>query len=156
MNLTFILERLDGVRRSGDGFMALCPAHEDSAPSLRITDGGDRVLLCCYAGCRTTDVLTACGLDWVDAFECLQRPPTQRQERLTSRDLKGYAHTLQNELTLMRAEKLGTDLTDERKRIALEQAKVKLTRFAQRYGVGVLAAVVKLHQQIYWSESNEH
>lgn len=63
---------------------------------------------------------------------------------------------MQNELTLMRAETFGTDLTDERKRIALEQAKVRLTRFAERYGIGVLAAVVKLHQEIYWSERNEH
>jgi hypothetical protein len=39
-------------RRSGRGWMARCPAHNDRQPSLSIADGADgRLLLYCFAGC---------------------------------------------------------------------------------------------------------
>jgi hypothetical protein len=64
-----LLERLEGVRRSGDGWSAKCPAHEDRAPSLSIGEGDDgRVLVTCHAGCDTTKVLSELGLDASDLF----------------------------------------------------------------------------------------
>lgn len=49
------------------GYMALCPAHEDRTPSLSISDGdGGHVLLHCFAGCNTADVLAAKGLTMAD------------------------------------------------------------------------------------------
>ena len=56
-----VLSRLDGVKRSGRGWMARCPAHPDGTPSLSIGYGEDRVLLYCHAQCRFTDILTAIG-----------------------------------------------------------------------------------------------
>jgi hypothetical protein len=50
---------LDKPRRSGDGWQACCPAHEDRNPSLSITDEGDKVLVHCHAGCDQRDVLEA-------------------------------------------------------------------------------------------------
>ena len=39
-------------RRSGAGYSARCPAHDDSNPSLSITEGDDgRALINCQAGC---------------------------------------------------------------------------------------------------------
>ena len=48
------LDRLEGVRKSGTGFKARCPAHDDKNPSLSITEGaGGKVLVRCHAasGC---------------------------------------------------------------------------------------------------------
>lgn len=65
-----LIERLDGVRARGDGkWMACCPAHPDKSPSLSIreTDIGT-VLLHCFAGCATDDVLGAVGLEFSDLY----------------------------------------------------------------------------------------
>lgn len=65
-----LLERLDGVRRTGPGrWIARCPAHEDRSPSLSIREGDDgRVLLYDFAGCGACDVVAAVGLDLSDLF----------------------------------------------------------------------------------------
>lgn len=55
------------ARRSGAGWIARCPAHDDRQPSLSIRAGRDgRVLICCFAGCATDSVLAAAGLGWRD------------------------------------------------------------------------------------------
>jgi len=47
-------------RRSGAGYMACCPAHDDRTPSLAIRDGDDgRVLIHCHAGCSQERVIAA-------------------------------------------------------------------------------------------------
>ncbi len=52
------------VRRSGVGWSAKCPAHDDRNPSLSIATGDDgRCLVNCHAGCETKDVVSALGLD---------------------------------------------------------------------------------------------
>jgi len=65
-----ILERLDGVRKTGgDKYVALCPAHADKSPSLSIREMSDgRVLIHCFAGCETGDVLAAVGLTFRDVM----------------------------------------------------------------------------------------
>src|SRR5947209_8384112 len=58
-----------GGRRSGSGWMARCPAHDDRQASLSISEGTDgRVLLYCHAGCSLTDVLAAVRLEPRDLF----------------------------------------------------------------------------------------
>ncbi len=44
-------------------YMCLCPAHEDRTPSLsvRATDDG-KILLHCFAGCRTSEIVRTLGL----------------------------------------------------------------------------------------------
>ncbi|MEQ9454361.1 MAG: hypothetical protein RLN76_07190 [Phycisphaeraceae bacterium] len=60
-----LLQRLEGVRASSGGYMTLCPAHADQKPSLSIRRGGSgRILVHCFAGCDTRDVLRAIGLDF--------------------------------------------------------------------------------------------
>lgn len=71
MDLSDFLTRakLQGVRKSASGYLACCPAHEDRAPSLSIGEGDDgRILLHCWAGCTTADILAALGLQWSDLF----------------------------------------------------------------------------------------
>lgn len=61
--------RLKDVRKQGRSYLARCPAHEDRHPSLSIAEGRDgRILLHCWAGCATKDVLVALGLTWRDLY----------------------------------------------------------------------------------------
>lgn len=56
-DLEHVLSRLSGVRRSGNGWVACCPSHEDRTPSLSIRQGSNgRVLFKCFAGCRFEDI----------------------------------------------------------------------------------------------------
>lgn len=69
MSIDTLLERLEKVRSNGaDRWMACCPAHDDKSPSLsvRATDG--KILVYCFAGCPSDDVLAAVDLKWGDLF----------------------------------------------------------------------------------------
>lgn len=69
MTIDEFLERLDGVRAAGNGYVAVCPAHEDREQSLGIAEGDDgRILLNCYAGCETKHVVEAMGLPYPGAL----------------------------------------------------------------------------------------
>lgn len=64
-----ILSKLGRVRKSGKGWSARCPAHEDKEPSLSVSVGEDgRVLLHCHAGCTVDSILAALGLSASDLF----------------------------------------------------------------------------------------
>lgn len=62
-----LLDRLDGVSQTGpDQWLARCPAHHDRSPSLSIREGDKMVLVHCFAGCETADILGVLGLTWAD------------------------------------------------------------------------------------------
>ena len=63
-----LLGRLQSVRRESDGgYVAKCPAHDDSRPSLRVAKGDDgRCLVHCRAGCDAKSVMAAMGLEMRD------------------------------------------------------------------------------------------
>ncbi|MEU5361112.1 phage/plasmid primase, P4 family [Streptomyces albidoflavus] len=65
-----ILARFQDVDEQPDGgYLALCPAHGDSRPSLRIWFGEDgKVRMTCRAGCKTADVIDAVKLPWSAMF----------------------------------------------------------------------------------------
>jgi hypothetical protein len=57
------------AKRSGEGWKAKCPAHDDKKPSLSISEGDDgRALIKCHAGCQTNDILAAISLKLRDLF----------------------------------------------------------------------------------------
>ena len=66
--LPAILERLQGVRQSGDGWTAICPAHEDRRPSLSINVRQGNILLHCHAGCAAEAICAAAGIEMRDLF----------------------------------------------------------------------------------------
>ena len=75
-----------GGRKSGGGWMARCPAHDDREPSLSIRKGDDgKVLVRCHAGCdqeRVIAVLRSRGL-WggeVD-FKIARIAPDKKNDR---------------------------------------------------------------------------
>ncbi len=68
MTATEFAERVRG-QKSGSGWMARCPAHDDREPSLSIRSGNHgRVLLHCHAGCSPEQVVKAAGLRMSDLF----------------------------------------------------------------------------------------
>ena len=73
-----ILAQLSKVRQRQPGqWSACCPAHADKGPSLSVRENPDgSVLLHCFAGCPTSDVVAALGLDLADLF-----PPRQLSGR---------------------------------------------------------------------------
>lgn len=100
MSAATLLDRLDRVRETGRGrWLARCPAHRDRAPSLSIRELDDgRVLVHCFAGCSSNDVLDALGLEWDSLF------PERLNDRLP-RERKPYSvrdlvAALRYELTL--------------------------------------------------------
>ena len=58
MNFHETAKALNG-KRSGESYLAQCPAHEDRNPSLSISYNGEKVLFHCHAGCTQDDVISA-------------------------------------------------------------------------------------------------
>lgn len=83
MEFVTLLARFKGVEEHADGgYSALCPAHNDSDPSLRIWRGDDlKVRLTCRAGCRTGDVIEAVTLEWTDLFQVTGEGATVPKEK---------------------------------------------------------------------------
>ncbi len=64
--------RLTQVTRSGDGYRACCPAHDDRNPSLDFKDGDTKLVVTCRSrGCAFEDIVRA----WRDLPERQDRGP---------------------------------------------------------------------------------
>ena len=94
MGINKLIDRLDGVKKTPNGYRANCPAHTDKKSHLSIAQASDgRVLLKCHRGCGCTaqDVVQAVGLEMKDLF-----PPNPSNGRST-RQLVGKG-SLKNNL----------------------------------------------------------
>ena len=97
--ITVMLGRLEKViDRGGGQYSALCPAHEDKSPSLSIRETEDRLLLHCFAGCDSNEIVAAVGLSLADLFNTpLTKDyvkPLPRQQRW---DWRALLQTVANE-----------------------------------------------------------
>jgi hypothetical protein len=65
-----LLPQLEGVSQTGENqWSACCPAHNDSRPSLSISETNDfKLLVYCHAGCEVEDVLAAVGMQVYHLF----------------------------------------------------------------------------------------
>lgn len=63
-----LLARLDGVRKSGNGWLARCPAHDDRNPSLSVREGDRGVLLRCWTGCGVEEIVHYLGIELGELF----------------------------------------------------------------------------------------
>lgn len=136
-----LLSRLDRVRKSGAGWTARCPAHEDRAASLSVGVGNDgRILAHCFAGCAIGDVLGAIGLTINDLFprRLKDASPEARKElqalALKSR-LQACANVLDHEsgVVLIAASDAhqGRMLTDaDHARLALAAERIRAAKVA--------------------------
>jgi putative DNA primase/helicase len=83
VKFTDVLARFTDVAEQADGgYLALCPAHADSRPSLRIWRGDDnKVRINCRAGCTPDSVRIAARLNWTDLFDADGDGATVPRER---------------------------------------------------------------------------
>lgn len=68
MSIDNLLNRLEKVRRTGERkWIACCPAHDDKSPSLgvKLIDD-DKILIKCWAGCSSSEIVGAIGLNLSD------------------------------------------------------------------------------------------
>ncbi|MQM37687.1 hypothetical protein KBTX_01689 [wastewater metagenome] len=86
-----LLPRLERVRELGPGrWIARCPAHDDRSPSLSVRETDDATILVhCWAGCPSADVVAALGLELSDLFPPRRddRAPLRPRERWVPRDV---------------------------------------------------------------------
>ena len=69
MHLNDIVSRFQSPKPNGNNsFMVRCPCHNDSTQSLSISEKNGKILLNCFAGCRTEDILHSAGLEMKDLF----------------------------------------------------------------------------------------
>lgn len=73
-----IVDKLERAKKTGSGWIARCPAHQDREPSLSISTGEDgRTLLNCHAGCTTDAICAALGIHVRDLFPPKDAPPIE-------------------------------------------------------------------------------
>jgi CHC2 zinc finger len=64
-----LLAKLQRVRKSGAGFVASCPVHQDRHPSLSIREVEGKILLHCFSHeCSVGDICGAIGVEVRDLF----------------------------------------------------------------------------------------
>ena len=69
-DVEILLSRLNSVKSRGAGkWVAKCPSHDDSDPSLAIRVVDDKMLVHCFAGCSPIQICNAVGLDVADLFD---------------------------------------------------------------------------------------
>ncbi len=83
-----ILTYFDGVKKNGQGFNALCPAHDDHNPSLSISQAGDKILLTCHTGCDAESIMQQIGLELADLFNDSEMPPLENKPEVKPIDSK--------------------------------------------------------------------
>lgn len=97
MDVEHILSKLEGVKKTGNFWMARCPYHKDKTPSLSVRPVPGRVLLHCFAGCDVLDILEAMDLTWDSLFEDELnkiRPTLRVQDRRWLADKHSYDFAL--------------------------------------------------------------
>lgn len=68
MTFERILSHFQVMKRGTGKAQCICPAHVDTEASLTLTDGNDRALIRCHAGCSVEKVVDAAGLKMSDLF----------------------------------------------------------------------------------------
>ena len=70
MEINEILSKFERVYKSGsDQWQCLCPVHDDKSPSVGIKYTKDgRILIHCFSGCPTNEILDAVGISFDDLF----------------------------------------------------------------------------------------
>jgi len=124
-----LLNRLEKVRRTGEGrYMACCPAHDDRTPSLSIKECDDgRLLVHCFAGCPTDDVMAAVGLTMADLFASSFRRHSCKPglSEVKRRELREVADIERLVLACMRSDAARGEPIDPHRAV---QAKERLAR----------------------------
>lgn len=68
MSLDILLSRLTKVKGRAGNFVACCPAHDDSSPSLAVKEQDGKIILHCFAGCSVQSIVESVGMEMTDLF----------------------------------------------------------------------------------------
>ncbi|OPY58709.1 MAG: hypothetical protein A4E55_00764 [Pelotomaculum sp. PtaU1.Bin035] len=80
-----ILQKLSGVKKCQDGFIAQCPAHDDQRQSLSINQTNDgKILMKCHAGCAIQDIVSSLGLKMKDLFPPREEKPSKLKRQIVA------------------------------------------------------------------------
>jgi len=110
--MSLILSKLEKVKRSGKGYTARCPGHDDNHASLSVREVEDgKVLLKCHATCTLEAILKALGLEKRDLFV---NQPDQPQTSNSSKYIAIY------------------DYHDEQGKLLFQVCRTKDKQFPQR------------------------
>lgn len=92
-----LLQRLDGVMKSGNGWRARCPSCGGSSRKVAIAEREGKVLLHCFGGCQSIDVLNAVGLSWADVMPPRHWPESPEERRRARQAIRetGWASALE-------------------------------------------------------------
>ncbi len=83
-----LLQRLDAVQKSGNGWRAKCPACGGQSRKLSVSQSDDRVLIHCF-GCSDADgVLAAVGLKWTDLLPPRTWPQSPEDRKRARRAIR--------------------------------------------------------------------
>lgn len=90
MLISEFLNRLNGVSKSGGGYVALCPAHDDNQNSLSIRSTAGKILVKCFAGCTAVDIIESLSLTMADLRETTDPPKSGTREKTEFTIAKTY------------------------------------------------------------------
>ena len=76
-----LLQRLDSVQKSGNGWRARCPACGGTSRKLAIAESDGRVLVHCFACNDAEAVLAAVGLRWADLHPPRHWPQSKEEQQ---------------------------------------------------------------------------
>ncbi len=77
-----LLAKLPNAKRTGKGWSACCPAHQDRRASLSLDEGQDgRALVRCHAGCTVHDICAALGLRVADLMPTADMLPPPKKAK---------------------------------------------------------------------------
>lgn len=111
------LARLEKVQNSnGTGqYTALCPSHQDKERSLSVAEGEKGLVIKCFAGCETKEILQSLGLDWRDIWaEKDDNYQTQNITKKTGKKKKNHLYIWEEKAQKISAAKVKTWLIDQR------------------------------------------
>src|SRR5947207_6924711 len=87
MTLEALLERLHGVRKSGRGWEAYCPSHDDRKRSLTVAVADSGALLAkCHAGdgCSIEQIVAALGITKASLFPSNGQPKARGRSQIVA------------------------------------------------------------------------
>ncbi len=87
MNIDEFLSRLEKVKKTGKGWMACCPAHQDRSPSLSIAVGkSGGIVAKCWTGCGIEEIVGAVGMTLSDLMPDSRPDEVFKRERFPFAD----------------------------------------------------------------------
>ena len=124
MHIDEFLSRLDKVKRDRKGWTCLCPSHDDRVRSLGVREIDGRILIKCYAGCTTRDIVSDLGLEMKDLF-------AENSNGFHAQQLVALDSHAQQVVPAGRVEAI-YDYTDENRNLLFQSIRFEPKGFAQR------------------------